>query len=361
VSSSSKENQGKVGANRAQLKGHIMGSFPTIFARRPRQHGSSLRSRLQYHPSVEVLDERLAPSVAGTSNPIIDGPTVSSVAHPTTADQAVVTNSALHTNTGTLPTAARTNPTKTVVSVAGYIPPGPGVSLPNVLVAVFDRPLPATVVAVPVVTAVPAAPSPVSINVGGIRGGEVVSLMLHNVPGQLTATEGQTITFTALADYGPQPAGNPHFSLEPVEGAGFPEGAEINPTTGEFSWRPTAGFYAFRVRVRDGDNTATQLIRIHVEEALPEAVRARPPEAGAGEDYLLGIPDEVLGAAFAPPADSDMEQAGSVLPIGAADEPGSAVKLVALTGLAACVAWPQPQRRRSPTQGFRRATARVGA
>jgi hypothetical protein len=126
-------------------------------------------------------------------------------------------------------------------------------------------------------------------------------LALSDVPVDWTLSEGITATFTARASYGETQAQHAYFSLEPVPGQSFPDGAAINPETGEFSWRPPAGDYFFVVRVRDGENTAVQVVRVHVEKSLLKAVW--PAQEWSGKDLgvvLAALPDKLLAAAYAP-------------------------------------------------------------
>jgi hypothetical protein len=130
-------------------------------------------------------------------------------------------------------------------------------------------------------------------------------LKLTNVPDRATVTEGQTIAFTAQAEYGDRTASSVVFSIEPVEDASFPEGASIDPATGAFAWTPTAGFYAFRVVARDGDDVVSQVIHLRVEESPVDRVWTLPTEdfLGMSEATVLidPIPDDVVRAVVAAP------------------------------------------------------------
>ncbi len=80
-----------------------------------------------------------------------------------------------------------------------------------------------------------------------------------------TVDEHETLEFTATASDGDDPEQELVFSLD-----GAPEGAVIDPETGEFSWTPTEaqgpGIYTFSVLVSDGIEYDYQFITVTVNE-----------------------------------------------------------------------------------------------
>ncbi len=85
-----------------------------------------------------------------------------------------------------------------------------------------------------------------------------------NAIGDKTVTEGNLLTFTAIAS-DPDPGQTLTFSLD----AGFPTGASIHPSTGVFTWTPTTaqgpGTYTTTVRVADsGDPSCSDFETIQV-------------------------------------------------------------------------------------------------
>jgi hypothetical protein len=277
-----------------------MRSLFSILVRPPQPNPGSVRRRWEYRPRVEVLDDRLAPSVSAINTSHL------------ALDSLVAAN--LAGGVSNLPT------------------------LLSILIPGVPAPLPRIVPAAQVVTP-PAASTPSPLNlVGQIWAGTSpeVSLVLVNVPGQMTVTDGETLTFTAWAGYGERPADSPHFSLEPVEGADFPEGAYIEPDAGLFHWMPTAGFYTFRVRVQDGEHAAMVLVHLHVQEAAMESAWAEPT---------------VDGAAVALPGGDDP---AATLDAKALEMPSDCVPLAPSIVLAAYAISPRAVARQSTTKGDRR-------
>lgn len=89
-----------------------------------------------------------------------------------------------------------------------------------------------------------------------------------------TATQGSQLTFTITASDPDGPIALT-FSLEP----GAPSGASINPSTGVFSWTPTAdqaGTYTITVRVSDGTASDTKTFTVTVSEIQPAAPAPQP-------------------------------------------------------------------------------------
>ncbi len=88
--------------------------------------------------------------------------------------------------------------------------------------------------------------------------------------GNKTTNVGVPVAFTATATDADLPANSLAFSLD----AGFPTGAAINPTTGAFSWTPTAGQVgnnAMTVRVADNGTpplSGSEFVTVTVNPAL---------------------------------------------------------------------------------------------
>src|SRR5262249_11443733 len=89
----------------------------------------------------------------------------------------------------------------------------------------------------------------------GGTGNDLVAVLTNTAPlldpiGNQTVDEGSPLSFTAIATDPESPAQSLTYSL-----IGAPEGASINPATGEFSWTPTEaqgpGSFTFTVRVTD--------------------------------------------------------------------------------------------------------------
>src|SRR5262249_40647492 len=89
----------------------------------------------------------------------------------------------------------------------------------------------------------------------GDTGNDLMAVFTNTAPvldpvGNRTIDEGSTLSFTAIAADPESPAQMLIYSL-----IGAPQGASINPATGEFSWTPTEaqgpGNFTFTVRVTD--------------------------------------------------------------------------------------------------------------
>ena len=101
-----------------------------------------------------------------------------------------------------------------------------------------------------------------------------------NPIGNKTINEGQSLTFTISAT-------DPDGDTLTYSASNLPNGASFNPTTGQFSWKPTynqAGIYKnIRFEVSDGTNNVSQTITINV-------INVTTGGGGGGED----IPEEEL-------------------------------------------------------------------
>ena len=127
---------------------------------------------------------------------------------------------------------------------------------------------------------------------------------LSGVPTEATIPELVLYTFTATASDPDLVAGVPNtrtFSL-----LGAPEGATINPITGEFSWTPgedqDAGDYTFTVRVNDGTVNTDQQVTLHVTEVntpptlstgatIPELAPYTFTATASDPDLVGGVPN----------------------------------------------------------------------
>jgi hypothetical protein len=226
--------------------------FRSYFNSTTPSHGKNLTERRRSRLYCEVLEPRDAPANVGP-NPL------PSLALPVTPTSAGAQVPSVHANF--LPTieyqfgavAAQSRPAASAGMLAFAVPSSSPHEVTSVPVAPANlRPPPGPI---PVNVFGPSMPSPAD-----------GSLQLFDVPEQIRASTSGTITFTAQARNGVQPAESPQYSIAPVPGAVFPDGAVIDPDTGEFHWTPTTGFYAVEVGVRDGNNTATKIVHIWVRE-----------------------------------------------------------------------------------------------
>jgi hypothetical protein len=97
-----------------------------------------------------------------------------------------------------------------------------------------------------------------------------VAPVLHPI-GSKTVAEGSLLSFTASADDADLPANTLTYSL----GAGAPDGATINSTTGLFSWTPPNGPATASITVRVTDNGTPalndfEMITVNVTNVAPE-------------------------------------------------------------------------------------------
>jgi hypothetical protein len=249
-----------------------------IRLRQPRRDSWSVYSRWQYRPSLEVLDDRVTPSVL-TPSPS------SAVILPVTASS---TSNTIRPGPGAPSSAAYAEELLAADRIAAD---RSRVATVSPFIESQPPPVPVPIPA-PVVALAPRAVSMVHLTGPGVQlATSDVTLALRNVPDQLTVPEGETVTFTAWAGYGRQPASNPRFSLEPVEGSNFPEGAEIDPESGLFRWSPTTGFFAFRVHVQDSNNVAAKVVHLHVEPVMRQA-------PATDDETLMYVPEDSWADTF---------------------------------------------------------------
>ena len=107
--------------------------------------------------------------------------------------------------------------------------------------------------------------APITLNVQEVDSAP----MLAGVPVSATIPEMQSYSFTAMAIDSDVPAQTLTFSL-----IGAPEGAGIDPASGQFTWTPTEAqgpaSYSFTVRVSDGIANTDAPITLIVQESNPE-------------------------------------------------------------------------------------------
>ncbi len=88
--------------------------------------------------------------------------------------------------------------------------------------------------------------------------------------GNKNVNEGSALTFTASATDSDLPANTLSYSLENGTSGNVPTGANIDSTTGAFSWTPTEaqgpGTYSFDIVVSDGTTTDRETITVTVAE-----------------------------------------------------------------------------------------------
>ncbi|HUM49610.1 MAG TPA: Ig-like domain-containing protein [Anaerolineaceae bacterium] len=120
-----------------------------------------------------------------------------------------------------------------------------------------------------------------------------------NPIGNQEVDELDTLTFTATASDSDIPAQTLTFSLEDGTTGEVPDGATIDPDTGEFTWTPTEaqgpGEYTFDVCVSDGVATVCETITVTVNEINIPPV-AQDMTVTTAEDTSLDIPLDVYDA-----------------------------------------------------------------
>jgi len=111
--------------------------------------------------------------------------------------------------------------------------------------------------------------------------------ILNGVPATTTINELEPYSFTASATDPDSPPQTLTFSL-----VGAPNGATINPSTGEFSWTPSEeqgpGIYTFIVRVSDGTTNTDASITITVNE-----VNTPPVAKDSSVSTLVNTPVDI--------------------------------------------------------------------
>ena len=120
-----------------------------------------------------------------------------------------------------------------------------------------------------------------------------------NPIGNQEVDELDTLTFTATASDSDIPAQTLTFSLEDGTTGEVPDGATIDPDTGEFTWTPTEaqgpGEYTFDICVSDGVDTVCETITVTVNEVnIPPT--AQDMTVTTAEDTSLDIPLDVYDA-----------------------------------------------------------------
>ena len=138
-----------------------------------------------------------------------------------------------------------------------------------------------------------------------------------------TVAEGDTLSFTAGATDSDIPANTLSYSLD----AGFPSGAQINPTSGLFSWTPDESqgpdTYTITVRVTDDgtpalSDTETFIVTVTEENQAP-ALESIPDWMVAHNDTLS------FTASATDPGDQVTFSLDSPVPPGAAIDPDTGV------------------------------------
>ncbi|MDZ4821471.1 MAG: putative Ig domain-containing protein [Planctomycetota bacterium] len=101
-----------------------------------------------------------------------------------------------------------------------------------------------------------------------------------------TVNAGGTLAFNVIASDADLPANTLTYSL----GAGAPDGATINPSTGAFSWTPSAqqsgGQYSITVLVSDGTNESSQTFDVLVNTP-PELAEIADQEVNEGAQLTV--------------------------------------------------------------------------